>query len=320
MEKTHTLAVSESDSSKRLDLYLSERLKDLSRTAVQELIRKGLVLVDGRKARPSHRTRTGEKITVTVPEAPPCEAEPEPIPLEILYEDDDILVINKPRGLTVHPGAGRRSGTLVNALLHHTGALSDVGGPLRPGIVHRLDKDTSGVLIVAKKNQSHLNLSRQFKEHSTTRRYHALVWGKVEDESGTVDIPIGRDVSDRKKISPRTRKARRAVTHYRVLRRYPGLTLLEVTPETGRTHQIRVHLAAIKHPVVGDPVYGKRVPPPVLPQPVRVAIKGLKGQLLHAYVLGIRHPVTGKYMEFSSGYPADMEGILRLLEASSVRT
>jgi len=317
MESTHTFVVPEKDASKRLDVFLSAQLPGMSRTGVKGLLEKGLVLVDNARSRASHRTRPGESVKVTVPPRPAVLAGAEPIGLDIVYEDEDIIVVNKPRGLTVHPAAGRPGGTLMNALLAHTTALSDVGGPLRPGIVHRLDKDTSGVMVAAKTNAAHLALSGQFKEHSTVRHYHALVWGDVREKSGTVELPIGRDIGDRKKISPRTRKARRAVTHFRVIRRLAGpFTLLDITPETGRTHQIRVHLASIKHPIVGDPVYGKRALPHALPAAVKTAIKKLGGQALHAATLGLVHPASGRHVEFSSPYPAEMKNLLEALSCT----
>ncbi|MBI5598105.1 MAG: RluA family pseudouridine synthase [Deltaproteobacteria bacterium] len=322
MKKTRTLTVEEKSASKRLDLYLSENLKDVSRSRIQGLIKKGLILVQDSPVKASHRVRPGETISVSLPRPLAPTVGPEAIPLDIVYEDDDIIVINKPQGLAVHPGAGRPDGTLVNALVHHTRNLSNAGGPLRPGIVHRLDKDTSGVLVVARNNPAHVSLSRQFKNHSTTRRYHALVWGRVARAQGTIDLRIGRDMTDRKKMSPRTQSGRASVTHYRVLRRYGGFTLLEITPKTGRTHQIRVHLASIGHPIVGDPVYGRRYTPQTLEKAVEdgwlaVAdgIKRLKGQFLHALTLGILHPSTGAFMEWTAPYPQDMKKLIETLEA-----
>lgn len=313
MEKVRTLRVEEDEPPKRLDLYISEKLPGLTRSAIKGMLKEGLIRVENLPAKPSKSIRPGQTIRVTLKEPPPALLLPEPIPLDIIYEDDDILVLDKPRGITVHPGAGRMKGTLAAALLYHTRALSSVGGSLRPGIVHRLDKDTSGILVVAKTNLSHINLSKQFKEHSTLRRYHALVWGRVEENEGAIELPIGRDVSDRKKISARTRKGRSAATRFKTLKRYPWFTLLEVTPKTGRTHQIRVHLLHIKHPVVGDPVYGRKTLPP-LPEGLLARIRKLKGQLLHAVTLGIQHPSTKKFMEFTSPYPDDMEEFLKALD------
>ena len=293
---------------------MCEKLPHVTRSAVKGLIKDGSVTVGGKGAKASHKVRAGESVDVTLPEPKPSTLDPENIPLEILFEDDHIIIINKPPGLTVHPGAGRRSGTLVNALLHHTKLLSTVGGPLRPGIVHRLDKDTSGVMAAAKTNESHLSLSAQFKEHTTSRHYHALVWGNVKKDDATVEMPIGRDSADRKKISPRARYKRKAVTHYSVMKRYGFFTLLDVTLETGRTHQIRVHLSESKHPVVGDATYGKRTPPSTLDKVTSDMVKGLTHQLLHAIMLGLTHPVTGERLEFSAPYPPEMEALITKLE------
>ncbi len=314
MIETRTFTVSALDAAKRLDVFLSEKARDLSRSSLKTLIQKNEALVNGAKAKPSLRVKEGDSITITMPPPRSPETPAEQIPFEILYEDDHVMAVNKPRGLTVHPGAGRKSQTLVNALLFHTKRLSDVGGPQRPGIVHRLDKDTSGVMLVAKDNRSHLDLSNQFKEHSTKRVYHALSWGNVLPESGKIELSLGRDMKDRKKISERARKKRRATTNFKVIKRYRGFTLLEIRPETGRTHQIRVHLASIKHPVVGDPVYGRQTMPLNMPQPIVKCLKGLRGQMLHAKSIEFTHPITGKRMEFSSPYPEDMKEVLRILD------
>ncbi|MFZ3073342.1 MAG: RluA family pseudouridine synthase [Thermodesulfobacteriota bacterium] len=314
MEETRTFTVTASEAAKRLDVFLSEKTRDLSRSSLKTLIQKHKALVNGFPAKPSLHIKEGDSIILTVPEPASPETPAEQIPFEILYEDDHVMVINKPRGLTVHPGAGRKSQTLVNALLFHTKRLSTVGGPQRPGIVHRLDKDTSGVMLVAKDNRSHLDLSNQFKEHSTKRIYHALSWGNVLPESGKIELSLGRDVKDRKKISGKTRKKRHATTNFKVIKRYPGFTLLEVRPETGRTHQIRVHLASIKHPIVGDPVYGKQTIPLNMPQRVVKCLKDLQGQMLHAKSLEFKHPITGKRMEWVSPYPKDMKEILKIID------
>jgi 23S rRNA pseudouridine1911/1915/1917 synthase len=314
METTHTFVVRSHEVTKRLDLFISEKLPELTRSGVKNLITKGLVTINGHAAKASHRVKDSQEVLVRLPEPEPPGVEPEPIPLDIIYEDGDVIVINKQAGLTVHPGAGRKTGTLVNALVHHTNKLSSIGGPLRPGIVHRIDKDTSGLIVVARNDRSHISLAKQFKDHTTTRRYHALVWGSIKDDEGTVDLPIGRDTSDRKKISPRTRRARRAVTRYRVLKRWGWLTLVEVTLDTGRTHQVRVHLSSIKHPVVGDRVYGKRTPPPNMAKPVADRIKGLKENCLHAMTLGFVHPGKDEYMVFKAPYHRHMVELIRLLE------
>lgn len=311
---TQTFTVTPSDAKTRLDIFLLQRLPDLTRSRIKNLIEDGLVSLNDMPAKAGVKVKGGDEISITIPEPQPVKAEPEKIPLDIIYEDKDVIVINKPPGLTVHPGTGRASGTLVNALLYHCKDLSGIGGVLRPGIVHRIDKDTSGVLVVAKNDKSHQFLAKQFKEHSIKRRYLAIVSGYVKKDEGTVDLPIGRHISERKKMSVRTRKGRRAVTHYRVLKRFPFHTLLEVILETGRTHQIRVHLSAIHHPVIGDPVYGKGNIPSGLSQKAIALIKNLKRQALHAETLGIIHPETKEYLEFTVPLPTDMEAVIAALE------
>lgn len=318
MTTTHNFTVSAEESPRRLDVYLTGKLPVLSRSMIKGLLGEGGVLLNGRKAKAGQKVKKGDRVEVAVPEIKKETVEPEDIPLDVLYEDADVIVVNKPPGLTVHPGAGRRTGTLVNALVHHAvqtgGGLSSVGAPLRPGIVHRLDKDTSGVLVVAKNDSSHHALARQFKEHTSARRYVALVWGVVKNDAGAVDLAIGRDSAHRTKISTRTRRSRIAVTNYRVLRRYQRFTLLELMLETGRTHQIRVHLTAVRHPVVGDQVYGKRQVPPVLSKPLSDELKKTRRQCLHAMSLGFTHPKTGERMEFGSPMPPDMAALVDLLD------
>ncbi len=313
MGKDYSFIVKKEDSSRRLDVYLRERLPGLSRTFLKELIENRLVLVDGNPAKVAHRVRPGETITIHVPERPEPAVTAQPIDVEILYEDQHIIVVNKPRGLVVHPGAGRTSGTLVNALLYRT-ELSKEGGTLRPGIVHRLDKDTSGVMVVAKTDTAYRRLVDAFKAHRPVKIYHAIVWGVMEEERGTIDKPLGRDIKDRKKFSPRTTRPRSAITEFRVIRRLGWFTLVELRPVTGRTHQIRVHMKLKGHPVVGDPVYGKRTPPASLPQKIKEALSRIKGQLLHAKTLGIPHPEDERYMEFSADYPEDMKTLLEILK------
>lgn len=314
MDIKEVLTVTIEDQGARLDSFLSHKLEGVSRTLIKDLIKRSLISVNELPAKPSHHLKEGDVIEVTIPEPAPPGVEAEDITLNILYEDKDIIVLDKARGMVTHPGAGRDSETLVNALLHYTKDLSSVGGPLRPGIVHRLDKDTSGVMMVAKNNKAHHALSEQFKEHTTNRRYHALVWGRFKDDEGRIEIELGRDLADRKKISPRTRKARRAVSNYKVLRRFDFFTLVEVSPETGRTHQIRVHMTEINHPLVGDPTYGNRTPPSGLGTEARAVLKKIKGQLLHAFSLGFVHPTTKEYMEFSSPYPDIMTRFIGLIE------
>ncbi len=314
MKDVATYVVSDSDDIKRLDHYLTERLSNLTRSRIKHLIVDGLVLVNDRKVKAGASLRAGDRIVVEIPPPPLVTLTPETIDLEVLYEDDDIVVVNKPPEMPVHPGAGRSSGTLVNALLGRGTSLSGTGGPVRPGIVHRLDMDTTGALVVAKNDPSHTALAAQFKAHSTARRYVALVWGTLRSATGVIDLPLGRSSTDRKKISTRTRKSRRAVTKYRVLKEYPGLALLELTPETGRTHQLRVHLNAIHHPIVGDQHYGKAPATTALAKPVTDALKSIKRQMLHAGTLGLTHPSTGARLDFTAEMPPDMAALVKLLD------
>ena len=285
---------------RRLDLCLSE-MTELSRSRAQSLIEEGLVLLNGRPCRRSDGVRPGDMIQYTVPEAKPVELLPEDIPLDIVYEDGDICVLNKPRGMVVHPAVGNETGTLVNALLYHFGDLSSIGGEIRPGIVHRIDKMTSGLLVVAKNDLAHERLARQFADHSAHRSYIALVAGNLKEDTGTVDVPIGRHPTDRKRMAV-VENGRRAVTHYRVLHRFGAVTVLSLELETGRTHQIRVHMAHIHHPVVGDQVYstGKNA-------------LGLEGQALHGWRLQLQHPVTGEHMSFVAPLPEDMRRAIKRL-------
>ena len=305
------ISVPPSETSRRLDTYLSCKIQTLTRSQIKRLIEEGRVLVNGRPAKPSLPVRGGEEIRVFIPPPREVSLEPEAIPIDILYEDEYLIVVNKPAGMVVHPGAGVYSGTLVNALLHHCKDLSGVGGYLRPGIVHRLDKDTSGVMVVAKDDMTHTALSGQFKERKVKKVYLALVWGEVE-EGGVVDLPIGRHPSQRKKMSVRTRKPRHALTRYTVMERLGPFTLLEVRPETGRTHQIRVHLSAIGHPVVGDKVYGRGRVSSLDPS-LRRALRSLRGHCLHAFRIGFYHPGLGKFVEFEAPLPEDILSLIELL-------
>jgi len=295
------LTVEEEDSGERLDTLVSESFNHLSRTMVQNLIKQGNILVDGKPVKPSYRVKENEEVKVIMPELEVLQVNPENIPLEILYEDEDLAVVNKPKGLVVHPAHGNWEGTLVNALLYHIKDLSGINGKLRPGIVHRLDKDTSGVLVVAKNDQAHRSLAEQIKEHSIKREYIALVHGNIKENAGVIDAPIGRSKTDRKKMAV-VKEGRPAISEYEVLERFASYTLVKVNLLTGRTHQIRVHFAYIKHPVVGDPLYGsgKRN-------------LGLASQALHAHLLGIVHPRTGCYMEFTSPLPEPFQMILKEL-------
>jgi 23S rRNA pseudouridine1911/1915/1917 synthase len=303
----------------RLDRFLQACAPDLSRTRLQGLIVAGAVAVDGRPARPSQRVRAGARVALSVPLPEALALAPEPIPLDIVHEDPDVLVVNKPAGLVVHPGAGHRTGTLVHALLAHCGpALSGIGGARRPGIVHRLDRGTSGLLMVAKTDAAHQALARQLKARTVERRYLALVHGRVPAAEGVVEAPIGRDPRDRLRMAVRPEGAGRpAVTRYRVTERFEHpapLTLLEVVLGTGRTHQIRVHLGHLGHPVVGDRTYRRRGAPPLAPE-LAARVAALGGQALHAAVLGFAHPRTGARLRFEAPPPAPLAALLGWLRA-----
>ena len=285
----------------RIDRYLSGCLEDLSRSYIQKLVKDGNIRVDGRIVKANYKLSAGQEIRVLVPEPEVPDIRPENIPLDILYEDDDILVVNKPKGMVVHPAPGHYEHTLVNAIMYHCGdQLSGINGVMRPGIVHRIDMDTTGSLLICKNDQAHRILAEQLKEHSITRRYHAIVHGNLRDDHGTINASIGRHPTDRKKMSTKAPNARSAVTHYSVLERFGDYTYIECELETGRTHQIRVHMSSIGHPILGDPVYG----------PARCPYK-LQGQTLHAKILGITHPSTGAYMEFDAPLP---EYFVKLLD------
>jgi len=287
------LCVAAEDSGQRIDKYLSEILDDISRSAVTKLIEDGKVTVGESAVRKNYKTATGDVIYVQLDDPAPVDILPEDIPLDIVYEDEHLLVVNKPKGMVVHPAPGHESGTLVNALMYRCGDdLSGINGELRPGIVHRIDKNTSGLLAVAKSDIAHSGLSEQIKEHSFTREYLAICYGNIKDDERTIDAPIGRHKIDRKKMCVTQQNSRSAVTHIMVLERYSGFTYILCRLETGRTHQIRVHMAHIGHPIAGDDVYG----------PSKV-ITELHGQCLHAYKLGFIHPVTGEYLEFTSEPP-----------------
>lgn len=280
------------DAGSRLDAFLALNLEGKTRSAVQKLMDQGKVLVNGKTGRKNDKVKPGDSIQVEIPEPEPLELLPQDIPLDIVYEDEHLLVVNKPKGMVVHPAPGNPDGTLVNALLYHCGeSLSGINGVIRPGIVHRIDKDTSGLLMVAKNDLAHQSLAAQIAAHTFTRMYNTVVYGNLKTDEGTISAPIARHPTDRKKMAV-VPGGREAVTHYRVLERLSGFTLVECRLETGRTHQIRVHMAHIGHPVAGDPVYGPKK-----------CITSLNGQCLHARLLGFVHPATGEYMEFDSGLP-----------------
>ena len=302
----YTFEIDEEHAGLRADSVLSSLLEDFSRSYIQKLIASGAVEIGGEPlASKKEKLTLGQRVSVLIPEPEPCEAQPEDIPLEVVYEDDDLIVVNKPKGMVVHPAAGNPSGTLVNALLFHCGSLSDINGVSRPGIVHRIDKDTSGLLVCAKSDAAHRGLSAQLAEHSMTRRYRAVCFGELREERGTVEGPIGRDPKNRLKMAV-VQGGKDAVTHWIVLTRLKGFTELTAVLETGRTHQIRVHMASIHHPLLGDETYG----------PARQPYK-LSGQMLHAGVLGFVHPVTGQYMEFEVQPPAEYLETLEKLKNRS---
>lgn len=297
---THYYKVSEAEKGERLDLFLTKCMKDVSRAAVQRFIISGDVTVNEKVVKANYKVQNMDSVKVNIPEIKPLELTPEEIPLAVLYEDNEIIVINKARGMVVHPAVGNYNGTLVNALLEHCEDLSGINGVARPGIVHRLDKDTSGVMVVAKSDRAHISLAKQIKERTASRRYLAIVYGNLKEEQGLIKAPIGRHPSDRKKMAVTFVNSKEAITKFRVIERFGAYTLVECKLLTGRTHQIRVHMAYIGHSVVGDPKYG----------PGRVNFS-IVGQALHSAELQITHPVTEKKMIFTAALPEDMEIILR---------
>ena len=304
MSEPVELVLSEREEGIRLDKVLAERLPDLTRTAIQRLLEEELVLINGKPAAKNRKGRAGDSVALRIPDPEPLCLQAENVPLDIVYEDDDLLVVNKPQGMVVHPAPGNYQGTLVNALLAHCGtSLSGINGVIRPGIVHRIDKDTSGLLMVAKNDFAHQGLARQIKEHSFRREYEAVVAGRMKQESGVVNAPIGRHPIDRKKMAVTEKNSKEAVTYFRVIAEYPGYTHIRLRLETGRTHQIRVHMAYLGHPVAGDPVYGPQKPD-----------LGLKGQCLHARLIGFVHPRDGRYLEFESPLPDYFARLLIKLE------
>lgn len=284
----------------RLDAFLARSVPDLTRSAAQRLLERGAVTLRGRAAKKNDKTRLGDSLTVCLPEPQPVDLVPQNIPLDVIYEDDDVIVVNKPVGLVVHPAPGHPDGTLVNALLYHCGtSLSGINGELRPGIVHRIDRDTSGLIIAAKNDFAHVKLAEQLQDHTLARTYRCIVTGNLREDTGTVNAPIGRCPADRKKMAV-VAGGRNAVTHWTVLERYPGVNYVECRLETGRTHQIRVHMAYIGHPILGDTVYGNKKPVP-----------GLQGQCLHAVGLKFIHPRTGELVELTCGLPEEFEKQLK---------
>lgn len=302
MEK-HCFTADIEHEDQRIDRYLTEMLPEQSRSFFQKLIRDGFVMVNHIIVKVNYRLKTGDIIEIDIPDAVPTEIVPENIPLDILYEDDDLLIVNKPKGMVVHPAVGHSTGTLVNAIMYHCqGNLSGINGEIRPGIVHRIDKDTTGSLIICKNDEAHRNIAEQIKEHSVTRRYVGVVAGTFSEESGTVEGAIGRHPNDRKRMTINEKNGKPAVTHYRVLQTLKGASFMEFELETGRTHQIRVHMASISHPLLGDTVYGNSKHP-----------YKLQGQALHARTIGFIHPTTGEYIEVSAPIPEYMTELVRKL-------
>ncbi len=297
------LLVMDAEGTDRIDRYLAEHCEGLTRSHLQKLLKSGDIFVNGLSVKPNYKVNAADRIEFEMPEAKEPEIVAREIPLDIIYEDDDVLLVNKPKGMVVHPAAGHADDTLVNGLMAHCrGSLSGINGVMRPGIVHRIDRDTTGILIVCKNDAAHNSIALQLKEHTITRRYEAIVCGVIKEDEGVIDAPIGRHPADRKKMAVNVKNGRRAVTHYRVLERFKGYTYVECRLETGRTHQIRVHMSSIHHPVLGDAVYG----------PARCPY-ALEGQTLHAGVLGFVHPRTGEYMEFHAPLPEYFTALLEKL-------
>ena len=305
--ETRTLQVNPEDTGTRLDAWLAGQLPDVTRSAAARLCEEGRVTAAGKPLAKNYRLGGGEAVSVTLPDPEPVDVAPQDIPLDVVYEDSDVIVVNKPKGLVVHPAPGHPDGTLVNALLHHCGdSLSGIGGELRPGIVHRIDRDTSGLIIAAKNDAAHLALAAQLADHTLARTYECLAVGNFREDSGTVNAPIGRHPVDRKRMAVVRQGGREAVTHWEVIARYPGVTHLRCRLETGRTHQIRVHLAHIGHPILGDTVYGAKKPVP-----------GLTGQCLHAVGLRFLHPRTGEPVELTCPLPEEFVRMLDKLRRGS---
>lgn len=309
--KSTILNVLQTDVSERLDIFISEKT-GITRSQVQKLIKEGFVLVNNKQESPNYRIRTNDSITINKPEWESETLIPENIPLKIFHIDEHLVVVDKPAGMVVYPAAGHDRGTLLNALAYRCKKLAPIGGPLRPGVVHRLDKDTSGIMVVALDDKTYYDLTEQFKNRTINRKYIALVYGNIKEDSGKIAMEIGRSASDRKKMSTKTKRGKEAVTKWKVIKKFGAATLIEAKLGTGRTHQIRVHFAAIGHPVLGDKTYGKKVD-------IEVKTEGTKKkivfprQMLHAETLGFTHPVTEEYIEFSSPMPEDMEECIRKL-------
>src|SRR4030043_395757 len=318
-EKPFSIQILKKDQGRRLDQFLSETNLNLSRSQAKHLIQKHHILLNRKPTKPSAHIKAGDTVSGTLPEPSPLSLKPEPIPLTILYEDSSIIVIDKPSGMVVHPAYGNPSGTLVNALLYHCKDLGGINGVLRPGIVHRLDKDTSGVMVVAKEDEAFHQLTKQFKNRTVKKIYWAIVYGRFSQNEGLIDSAIGRHPSDRKRMSTRTKKGRTAITRWKRVEEFDSCTLLEIFPQTGRTHQIRVHLSPIGHPLLGDPLYGGKGRPGAIHDPVlRESIRKINRQALHAHRLAFRHPQTGERLEFESPMSQDMKSVLEWLRSQTI--
>ena len=298
--------VEESQSGMRLDKFLTEIYPDQTRSFLQKLVKSGEIKVNGKPViKAGFVVEGGDQVSASIPTPQAVEIEAENIPLDILYEDADVLIVNKPKGMVVHPSAGHYSGTLVNAIMYHCAdSLSGINGEIRPGIVHRIDMDTTGALIICKNDAAHVDIAEQIKEHTVTRRYRGIVCGVVKEDEGTIEGAIGRHPTQRKKMAINEKNGKPAITHYKVLQRFAKYTYMEFRLETGRTHQIRVHMASIGHPLLGDELYGN---------PKNLAMKGLQGQTLHAMVIGFVHPTTHEYMEFEAPLPEYLQNLLKKL-------
>jgi 23S rRNA pseudouridine1911/1915/1917 synthase len=315
-EKSFSISVAARDQGKRIDRFLSESALHLSRSHAKHLIEQKKIFLDGHPVKPSAHLKAGNTISGTLPRPAPLFLKPEPLPLAVLFEDSFMIVVDKPPGMVVHPAPGNPSGTLVNALLHHCRDLPGINGVIRPGIVHRLDKETSGVMAVAKDDSSYHELARQFKNRTVDKVYLAVAHGHVKQAEGLVDAPIGRHPDQRKKMSTKTRKGRTALTRWKVLERLGPFTFLEIYPQTGRTHQIRVHLSSMGNPLLGDPLYGRKGKSATTDDPVlRACVKRMNRQALHAHKLALNHPRTGERVQFVAPIPQDMEETLECLRS-----